>query len=252
MKKTKPKKPAKKTEVLYTSKPIDNKTAKLEDVNIHYLMILDKSGSMSSVSSKTIEGFNSQLANIEDLVKQFPDQKYLVSLVTFADDVNSIIDDKPISDITPLTNESYRPSGSTALYDAIGNSVKKLAEKIDPNPNARAIVIILTDGEENASRQYKSDMIKKLIGEKNATDKWTFVFVGANQDAALSAQSIGIDRSNSLNYASTNVGTTTAFDMLNRNTRLYSVRTAKSRSATPDSLDDLSKDFFEDNDDSKK
>lgn len=182
-------------------------------VETHYLLILDKSGSMDNVRQTTINGFNEQIQTIKQLEKDFPDQKYFISLVSFNHSVDTIYSNVPASEVKELTLEDYVPGGTTALVDAMGEGISKLDDFIRPEMNNKekivtAVVVIMTDGEENASRNWnQGEKIKTLIERLNKDDKWTISYVGANQDAILNSASYGIAAGNTVNYTASVGGT---------------------------------------------
>jgi hypothetical protein len=150
------------------------------------IFILDRSGSMDSCRDDTIGGFNSLVNDQKPLggtmtLVQF-DHEYLVSY-------DSVLIDK----VDHLTTETFQPRGSTALLDAIGKTLKLYGDK------PVATVVILTDGQENASKEYTKAHIKDLIDQKTK-DGWTFMYVGANQDAFAEAGSMGISAGCTMNY----------------------------------------------------
>lgn len=149
------------------------------------VFLLDRSGSMESCWDDTIGGFNAFVEEQKALggsltLIQF-DHEYLVSYK-----------DVPVKDVKPLTRETFKPRGSTALLDAIGRTIK---ETTSPSP----IIIILTDGHENASHEYTKAHIKDLV-EARQKAGWTFLYLGANQDAFAEAGSIGIAPQGTMNY----------------------------------------------------
>lgn len=150
------------------------------------IFILDRSGSMESCWDDTIGGFNAFVN----------DQKPLggtLTLVQFDHEYLLSYENKPIGDVEPLTRDTFTPRGSTALLDAIGRAVKEC--RVETNPT----VIILTDGQENASHEYTKAHVKDLI-EARQKDGWTFIYLGANQDAFAEAGSIGIAPQGTVNY----------------------------------------------------
>ncbi len=181
----------------------------------HYLLILDRSGSMSSVRDVTISGFNEQIQKIRKLEEKYPDQKYYISLITFADnhDIIEVITDKPVAECKELTKEDYAPNGSTALLDAMGLGITKMEERLtakmkDSDNYISTIVVIMTDGEENDSKNWKEEgKMKKLIERLNKDNRWTISYIGANQNAILKSAEYGIYRGNTANYSSTLGGT---------------------------------------------
>jgi hypothetical protein len=150
------------------------------------IFILDRSGSMETCRDDTIGGFNAFVS----------DQKTLggkLTLVQFDHEINNVYEDTPLGDVAPLTTETFQPRGSTALMDAIGQTIKKHAAKTG------VVFIIQTDGEENSSHTYTKAHIKDLI-EQKTKDGWTFMYLGANQDAFAEAGSMGIAPAATLHY----------------------------------------------------
>ena len=141
------------------------------------LFLLDRSGSMESCRQDTIDGFNSFVES----QKQFGGT---MTLCLFDDQFETVYEKTPIEEVPVLTEETFVPRGGTALLDAMGQVLKM-------NLSDDAMVIILTDGEENSSRTYTSVHVKDLVDTK----KWKFVYLGANQDAVLAARDIGIHTS---------------------------------------------------------
>lgn len=129
----------------------------MKNKKTYYLLVLDKSGSMQSCENETISGFNEQVQMIRNLQKRFTEQEFYVSLTTFSDEVEHVFDKNTGTDIRELTKSLYVPNGSTALLDAIGESVMKLKSDIGheiEKGEATAVVVIITDGEENASKLF--------------------------------------------------------------------------------------------------
>ena len=185
-------------------------------------IILDRSGSMNSVKSDTIGGFNSFL----DEQKKVAGEAVL-SLVQFDDQYETIYSDKDINSADELTEGTFQPRGSTALYDAVGRTINSVGQKLAALPkNERpdtVIFVILTDGFENASREFSAVKISEMIRHQTEKYGWEFIFIGANQDAVLSAQQIGIKAGAALTYAANAKGTEEAFGSVARNVAKYRV-----------------------------
>ena len=150
------------------------------------VFLLDRSGSMESCWDDTIGGFNAFIN----------DQKAAggtLTLIQFDHEYQVTCERNEIDDVTPLTRDTYKPRGSTALLDAIGRLIK--GWKGSSNPS----VVILTDGHENASKKFTKAHIKDLI-EQKTKEGWTFAYLGANQDAFAEAGSIGIAPGCTMNY----------------------------------------------------
>jgi len=141
------------------------------------VFLLDRSGSMESCCQDTIDGFNSFIES----QKQFGGT---MTLCLFDDQFETVYEKMPIDDVPVLTDDTFVPRGGTSLLDAMGQVLKM--ELSDD-----AMIIILTDGEENSSRMYTSAHVKDLVSLK----PWKFVYLGANQDAVLAASNIGIKTS---------------------------------------------------------
>lgn len=189
-------------------------TLKKNPTETHYLLILDESGSMESVRQQTLDGLNEQIQSINKLEKQYPNHKYFINILKFDDAFRDLVVNTKASEVRKFTLEDYKPHASTALRDAIGLGVTKLNGKIEEKINsgkAKALVVILTDGQENASIKFSPEEIKGLITKLDATQSWTFTFIGANQDSVTTANSYGIHSSNVANYSSSSIGTRTAF-----------------------------------------
>jgi uncharacterized protein YegL len=176
------------------------------------VFILDRSGSMSGLETDTIGGFNSTL---EAQRKQEGEAR--VSTILFDNQFEELHDRIDLSEIQPLTSNQYFVRGSTALYDAVALGIRKIANaQMATKVEARAdkvIVVIITDGYENSSRETSAAMLKELIEEKRA-EQWEFIFMGANIDACLAAGEIGIAPANSSNYLADSQGIKVQFQCM--------------------------------------
>jgi uncharacterized protein YegL len=177
------------------------------------VFILDRSGSMGGLETDTIGGFNSTL---EAQRKQ--EGEVRVSTILFDNQFEELHDRIDLNEIQPLTPKQYFVRGSTALYDAVALGVRKIANAQSATKmEARAdkvIVVIITDGYENSSRETSAAMLKKLIEEKRS-EQWEFIFMGANIDACLAAGEIGIAPASSSNYIADSQGIKVQFQCLN-------------------------------------
>lgn len=160
--------------------------------NVYNLIILDESGSMDSIKKPTISGFNEVVQTIKGIEKKYPEQKHFISLVSFNGlGIKTILDKKPVSELLQIDETTYHPDSMTPLYDAIGLSVLKLRIDLAGIENKNVLVTIFTDGEENASKEFSGEQIKKIIDEQKALG-WTFTYIGANQDVEQEAMKISI------------------------------------------------------------
>jgi hypothetical protein len=168
----------------------------MSDPNYTALMlIIDRSGSMSSIRDDMVGGLNGLL---EDQKKQ--PGLLTVSVVSFD---NAVELPHRMAAPSGVTVE-LDPRGATALYDAMGFGINTMASDIDALPEhakpSTVQIIVVTDGEENASGEYSGKLIKKLVTEKTKSENWDFVFLGANQDAVMKAAELGIGEGSALTY----------------------------------------------------
>jgi hypothetical protein len=188
---------------------MDNKKIKnLSQTEI--VVVLDRSGSMSSIGQATVEGFNKFL----DEQKNSEGEAF-ITLVQFDDRYEMDYQSLPVKDATPLIlGENFIPRGSTALFDAVGKTIEEL------NTDRDVVFVIITDGEENSSKTYKREAIMKMI-ETQTEAGWKFLFLAANQDAIKAGGSIGIKGSNSINYSSNDNSTVNVFKNMSINMSKY-------------------------------
>ena len=189
----------------------------LKNKKTYYQLILDKSGSMHDCVNTTINGFNEQMQMIRSLKKKHPKQEFVVSLTTFNQEVHFDINQEDPDTIKELTSNnnfhdykkdenliSYLPNGMTALYDAIGmsvNNILKLANDEINNDQATVVVVIITDGHENASVKHSYDQIQSMIKELELSDNWTFSYLSNTPDAVDYAMRMNIKRENAIKYS---------------------------------------------------
>ena len=139
---------------------------------------------------------------------------------------------KNIQEIYPLTDDTYRPSGTTALFDAIGKSIKhkkmKLKSINSKKQPKHVIVAIITDGFENSSKVYTRDKISKMINKKVENDNWNFMYLGADQDAILEGSRIGISPDYSHNFKASKTGIRNAFKTVLRQSKAITQQNTRS------------------------
>ncbi len=175
------------------------------------VFILDRSGSMGGLEQDTIGGFNSL---IEKQKKN--DGECFVTTVLFDHELETLHDRVPLNEIVPLTEKDYYVRGCTALIDAIGSQIDHIckihryARKEDVPDNI--MFVIITDGQENASRKYTSDEVKRNIEQHKEADGWEFLFIGANIDAVETAKHFGIDEERAVNYHADSRGTKVVYE----------------------------------------
>ncbi|HNX78841.1 MAG TPA: VWA domain-containing protein [Prolixibacteraceae bacterium] len=159
---------------------------------IFNLIILDESGSMQSIKHATIGGFNEVVQTVKGVEKQFPEQEHFISLVTFNGmGIKTLLENEPVAKLDQIDEKKYQPESMTPLFDAMGFSLIRLKKEVENYTDYNVLVTILTDGEENASREYDGEAIKKLI-EELSLKNWTFTYIGANQNEVDFAMKISI------------------------------------------------------------
>lgn len=188
----------------------------LTDISI----VLDRSGSMESVRTDTIGGFNTFLKK----QKEFPGEANL-TLAQFDDQYEIVHNGKNIKDVPELTAETFVPRGWTALLDAIGRTINATGERLSVLPEgerpSKVIFVIMTDGLENRSVEFTREKISEMIKHQTKTYQWDFVYLGANQDAIKVGTSFGMGKWNTMSYAANKIGTKLAFDSVNEKMCAY-------------------------------
>lgn len=179
------------------------------------VFILDRSGSMAGLEADTIGGFNSM---IEKQKKQ--DGKCYVSTVLFDDRIEVVHDRVELHSVDKMTEDDYFVRGCTALIDAIGSSIRHIAnihkyarpEDVPQN----TMFVITTDGMENASHQFSSDEVKRMIKKEKEKYGWEFIFIGANIDAVETAKQFGIGSDRAVNYHADSKGTEVLYNTVSQ------------------------------------
>ncbi len=190
-------------------------------MNTHYTeiaFILDRSGSMESCKGAAIEGFNHFLAEqqkTEGLAK--------LTLVLFDDEYLVPVRSIPVQEAVPLSGRTYTTGNCTALLDAIGRTINELGDTLATLPEkgrpGQVIVAILTDGLENASSRFTWADISAKIKHQTEAYRWTFLFLGANQDAIATAAQLNIAASNAATYVADDAGSRASHVAFSRKAR---------------------------------
>lgn len=186
------------------------------------VFVLDKSGSMETVRTSTISGFNEY---IQTLKKEAG--KYDFSLTLFSTDVEKKYVNVPLYDVEELDVTSYNPMGGTALYDAVCQTIDEVEKKT--KKSEKVLLVIMTDGQENSSKEFTQNDLKERI-TRLQKGNWSFVFMGANQDSWVTAQAFGMKMNNVANYQTTDSGTSAAFMAMAMNTTTFQASSTRSTS----------------------
>lgn len=178
--------------------------------------VLDSSGSMEAIRQATISGFNEFLGD-----QQREGGSARMTLTLFDTDCHVVAREVPVAGVRPLTFDSYRPRGCTALYDAIGHTMGLTDDYVLAQRPDQVLFVIMTDGEENSSREYDRKRIFELISKRQEQAGYEFIYLGANQDAYAASESMGIAAGHALNWDATPDAATATMQRLSHNVRAH-------------------------------
>lgn len=170
------------------TKKVENK----KKIKNYIAIVLDRSGSMDPIREETISHFNEQVEAIKD---QFKGMTNKISLITFNHEIKEVFFNKGIRSLKKLTKDDYRPDGMTAMLDAVGETINRLQKEckdLETDENASALMVIISDGRENSSKEFDRSQIAEMIQKCQDTDKWTFSYIGANQDLSKITKDLNI------------------------------------------------------------
>lgn len=192
----------------------------MKDNFVSVNVVLDRSGSMGPLTNDTIGGFNTFLAE----QKEQPGDAVL-TLCTFNTDYKLVYDFEPLAKVKKLTKSSYRPLGGTALLDALGTTINSVGAKLSAMNEAdrpsKVIVLVITDGEENASKEFTKEQVKEMVKHQQDVYSWQFLYIGANVDSISEATTLGFSQAASLSYNATSEGTEVLYKSLSRGMSTY-------------------------------
>ncbi|HHV28143.1 vWA domain-containing protein [Acetivibrio mesophilus] len=177
------------------------------------VFILDRSGSMSGLESDTIGGYNSMLE------KQNKESgEAIVTTVLFDDKYELLHDRINLRGVAPITDKEYFARGTTALLDAVGKTINKIANvQKHTGEDERAehvMFVIITDGMENASKEFGYEKVRRMIERQKSKYGWEFIFLGANIDAIATAERFGIRKERAANYNADSEGTLLNYEVI--------------------------------------
>lgn len=168
-------------------------------------VVFDKSDSMSSIANQAISGYNEYVNGL----KKTADETMRFSLTLFDTSIYKPHVSIPVSSVPLLSRETYRPGGCTALLDAVGKTINDLDLALKDETEYAVLFVIQTDGQENSSREYNLERIRDMIVSRQAKGNWTFVFLGADQNAWDGfSRHVGIPKANTMSYDSNRTGET--------------------------------------------
>lgn len=176
-------------------------------VNNHteIVVVIDESGSMQHLQKSTIDGYNKFVQE----QRAAPGTANL-TLVQFNTGWRIPIKSTSVNLVPALDTTAYRPDGGTALLDALGNAIKTIGDVVAGVPNQDVVFVVITDGGENSSTDFKHEQVKEMIKAREAQG-WKFIYLGANQDAFAVAQASGMSTALTANYAASAAGTAASY-----------------------------------------
>lgn len=172
----------------------------------HVIMIVDKSGSMAHLAEDVRGGFNQFVEDLRDKAGRFR-----LSVTLFDTECQTLCIAAKLRDAPRLTEVNYQPGGFTALLDAVGKTVYEFEQKTTIAKDERVLVVVQTDGQENASQEYRVEQIRDLITAREASDTWSFLFLGAGPKTWAQAGSMGFATANTVSTQHTNSGTRSTY-----------------------------------------
>lgn len=168
-------------------------------------MLLDRSGSMLTIKNDTIGGFNNFITE-----QKKAGDNCLFTLTQFdTGGIDVVHESKPIKEVPDLTAETYQPRGGTPLLDALAKTIRSTGEALKAIPESerpdKVVFVIITDGQENSSREFNKNQVREMIEHQENVYKWNFIYLGANQDAFSEAGAVGITAAGAANFSPQNV-----------------------------------------------
>jgi uncharacterized protein YegL len=197
----------------------------------HVAIVLDRSGSMETCRDQTISGFNEYAQDIRKTAKKAGLDARL-TLTVFNGEVRVPFFDAPLERLRPMSRKYYVPNGSTAMLDAVGQTIDRLEREGSQIDAPSVLVCVISDGQENSSTDFTYESVAELIQRLTATERWTFTYLGSNQDLSIVSEHLSIPLTNTSSYASTREGTADGWKRQSRATRrrMEGVSTGKSAS----------------------
>jgi hypothetical protein len=203
-------------------------------------VVIDRSGSMAGKESDTIGGYNAFLEE----QKKLPGEARITTML-FNTEYGFVTKDEDVRSARPLSLALYRTSGMTALYDAVGRTITELGERLALTPEeerpSKVLVAILTDGQENSSKEFSGPQVAELLVRQRDQYGWEFLFLAAGPNAFRGAQDLGIDTSKTVMFANTGGNARAAYAAVSRKTG--ELRSAMSAAAYKGSTLSMSADF---------
>ena len=204
----------------------------------HIWFLLDRSGSMQPLAAAVVDGFNEFVAEQQNMVAIDTAASARLTLAQFdgAAPYEELIDARRLDRVAPLAHAAFSPRGSTPLYDAVGHLIDRADGRVakraaKAKPPESQLVVIFTDGHENASQTWTRQAIFDRIAARKASG-WTFVFLGANQDSYASGGGLAMDAGSVSNYSPSPAGVSAAWKSVSRSMSTYLDKDEAARAAS--------------------
>ncbi len=208
----------------------------------HIIFVVDRSGSMSGIASDMISGYNTFIKQQKETASEC-----FVSFYQFDDIYEAVFERRSLAEIQDLDGKTYVPRNMTALYDAMGKTInsygKYLSDLAEDQRPERVLFVTITDGLNNASREFTHAQVADLIKQQTETYKWDFVFLGSNIDSWATGDSLNIKSSSTLQFANAAGSVASAFTSLSKGATMYRSAATKADYAF-DSADYAAQDNF--------
>lgn len=186
----------------------------------HIIFVVDRSSSMSSIASEMIIGYNEFIKKQRETTGDC-----YVSFYQFDNAYDVVFERVALADVKDLDNKTYVPRGSTALFDAMGRTINNYGKYLSDLPEdqrpERILFVTITDGENNASKEFTLTQVAEMVKHQTDVYKWDFVFLGSNIDAWDAGSSLGVKSSSTLQFANSKGSVASAFQSLSKNTVKY-------------------------------
>jgi hypothetical protein len=180
----------------------------LKNRKTFYHLVLDRSGSMSNCWPQTMSGLQDQIKKVKDLQQEHPEQEFFLSCCIFDNVIEFPLPVTPAAAVQAHFLNGIQPRANTALLDAIGDSIRHIelhAGNLLDRKEASVVMVILTDGQENASIRYSGNMIRREMDRLQASDLWSFSYLGADFDITATAEEFNAGANSTMNFSKANM-----------------------------------------------
>ncbi len=214
-----------------------------EERTILINFVLDKSGSMEIIREATVAGFNQFLRD-----QQQEGGAAVMTLTLFDTRFKTVVTALPVAEVRPLDQRSYIPGGNTALYDAIAHTMRLTDRYVADHKPDQVLFVIMTDGQENASREFDQQQIMQVVQHRQSTADYEFIYLGANQDSYRVGAGMGLAAGRTLDYAASPVAAQATMERLSLNVKAHrrSGERRSSRAFFSPELEDLGRGSYAD------